>query len=264
MLYSRPTIPHCCPTMYALPSWPHDSLGTTSLIGSRRWICGRLSSRHGLGYQPCDIHCLSDSRSGRLTSCVRLPRLTFSSIRYTILNGLDRLYCCTSRPLSVAIGMARILEPVIHILWLELTVEWELHEWSLADDDRGCTNADHWHYSLLWQYGIQKTQPTHIDRHIDQLIYNKYNNIQAESKAIRHIESSETESINEALDNPNQTRLQPCASYHSSSELPSLSSVSPSSCFCKGGCPGNRRKMNLQTRKPPSFKPCSIHAFSTM
>jgi len=36
MLYSHPTIPHCCPTTYALPSRPHDSLGITSPIGSRR------------------------------------------------------------------------------------------------------------------------------------------------------------------------------------------------------------------------------------
>ena len=40
--YYRKTIPHCCQTMCAQPSRPHDSLGTTSLIGSHPWICDRF------------------------------------------------------------------------------------------------------------------------------------------------------------------------------------------------------------------------------
>jgi hypothetical protein len=46
-LYYRQIILQCCRTMYAQPSRPHDSLGITSLIGSRHWICDRLSYLHG-------------------------------------------------------------------------------------------------------------------------------------------------------------------------------------------------------------------------
>jgi len=91
----------------------------------------------------------------------------------------------------VAIGIARILEPVIHILWLEPTVERDLREWALPDDDRGCTNADPWHYSLCHcgNVGYPENPAQHIST---ELIYNyiqvNMKSEQAESKAKRHIE----------------------------------------------------------------------------
>jgi hypothetical protein len=58
-LYYRQIIPHCCRTMCAQPSRPHDSLGITSLIGSHPWICDRLS------YMYCTVQEDLDSLSTR-------------------------------------------------------------------------------------------------------------------------------------------------------------------------------------------------------